>query len=83
VISREPAGRSSSFGWRQRSFSEEEIEHGQREHREERITSHNEDNQGCQQAWALGISLESSSDMLEKALRIHAAAERSYSDCSI
>jgi hypothetical protein len=30
--------------------------------------------QGCQQAWALGISLESSSDMLKEPRQVHAAA---------
>jgi hypothetical protein len=39
--------------------------------------------QGCQQAWALGISLESSSDMLEEPLQFHAAARRSNGECSM
>ena len=39
--------------------------------------------QGYQQAWALGISLESSSDMLEEPLQVHAAAGRLCGDCSM
>ena len=39
--------------------------------------------QGCQQAWALGTSLESTTNMLEGPLQVHAAARRSCGDCSI